>query len=33
MKRARILDADFEMDLRSLFVDQQENMNKVTECL
>jgi ArsR family transcriptional regulator len=33
MKTARILDADLEMDLRSLFVDQQENMNKATECL
>jgi ArsR family transcriptional regulator len=33
MKTARILDADLAMDLRSLFVDQQENMNKATECL
>ena len=33
MKTARILDADLEMDLCSLFVDQQENMNKATACL
>ena len=33
MKTARTLDADLEMDLRSLFVDQQENINKATECL
>ena len=33
MKTARILDADLEIDLRSLFVDQQENINKATECL
>ena len=32
MKTARTLDADLEMDLRSLFVDQQENINKATEC-
>ena len=33
MKTARTLDADLEMDLRSLFVDKQENINKATECL
>ena len=32
MKTARTTDADLEMDLRSLFVDQQENINKATEC-
>ena len=33
MKTARTTDADLEMDLRSLFVDQQENINKATKCL
>ena len=33
MKTARTLDTDQEMDLRSLFVDQQENINKATGCL
>ena len=33
MKTARTLDTDQEMDLRSLFLDQQENINKATECL
>ncbi|MEC8254700.1 MAG: hypothetical protein VX004_04460 [SAR324 cluster bacterium] len=33
MKTARTLDADLEMDFRSLFVDQQENIKKATECL
>ena len=33
MKTARTTDADLEMDLRSLFVDQQENIKKATESL
>ena len=33
MKTSRTLDTDLEMDLRSLFVDQQENINKARECL
>ena len=33
MKTARILDAGLEMDSRSLFVDQHENINKAKECL
>ena len=33
MKTARTLDADLEMDLRSLFVYQQENINRAMECL
>jgi hypothetical protein len=33
MKTSRTLDAELEIDLRSLFVDQQDNINKATEYL
>ena len=33
MKTARILDADLEMDSRSLFVDQQESIKKAKKYL